>query len=373
MNKELKNVEEYILALLAVCGEVKALGIGRKMPFTETYVLRTLAEMTKDGLIRKYEYDDGRFYRLSKKGMALIESDFSELVSHLDLLIGEKGQRYKGTKEKRKRRRHSLEIAALGISENMDVDFFGLSPNRITWEDFAGKSADEIIAKIDPNKKTFITKRMLYGKGDVLETHPRNHMFRTIGVFFSGANVFPAYYMDAPGERYRHDVELSFVNLLTKSVKVNYRDNMERLSGIFYTGKDTIMRDFLFPSKKTYRFMPNTVYNIYYMLPMNKSVEATTSLILTPAWREKVNNLLIESPGGRAGDGTTFNGTPVYNFLGNNIVYMKKNAPALQNNEGVLIIHDWQIDIAKRLFGEKHELRVVEEDMLRAILQDIGI
>ena len=369
-DKEIKNIEDYLLTTLAICGEVKALGIGRNMPFTETYILRHLSEMVQDGLIRKYEYDDGKFYRLSKKGIEQIEKDTPDLMSRLDLLIGPKGERYKGTKEKRKRRRHSFEVASLSLKENMTVDLISLSPARAEWQEVSDMDFAGIISRVNPEEKTFLTKRVLRGMDDALEAHPRNHMFRTIGVFFSGKNIFPAYYIENPGERFWGDVEISFLNLLTKAVMDNYNAPAERYSGIFYTGRERVIRDYLFPEKRVYRFSPNKVYGIYYMIPINKSAGATTSLILTDKWRERTNALLIESEG-RIGDGTSSEGLPVYNFLGNNLSYMKRNALPLQKSKGVLIVHDWQVEIAKRMFGPGHELRVVEDEMLREILKDI--
>ena len=370
MKKDIKNIEEYLLAMFAICGEVKTLGIGRNMPFTETYVLRHLTEMTESGLIRKYAYDDGKYYRLSRKGVSRLEKTAPELMPRLDLLIGPKGERYKGAKDKRKRRRHSLELAALSLKENMKVDLIALTPDEIVWQETHNKELEDIIASVNPSEKTFLTKRIVRGFDKVMETHPRNHMFRTVGVFMSNANVFPAYYIENPGEKFWGDVEISFLNLLMKTVNENYKTKVERYSGIFYTAKEKVIKEYLFPEKRAYRFSPGKIYALYYMIPMNKSAGPTTSLILTEGWREKVNALLIEKEG-RIGDGTSKEGLPVYNFLGNNLSYMKKNIPALQNTKGVLIIHDWQEEIIKRMFGPAHELRVVEEEMLRAIIRDI--
>ena len=110
---------------------------------------------------------------------------------------------------------------------------------------------------------------------------------------------------------------------------------------------------------------------MYYMLQLDKGGPAT-SLILTPDWKEKTNSLLIENAGGKEGDGTSDERLAVYNFLGNNIGLMRTLVPEIKREKRILIVHDWQVDIVKRLFGDNNALRVVEEDMLEELIKDIG-
>ena len=196
-------------------------------------------------------------------------------------------------------------------------------------------------------------------------------MYRTTGIFFSGSSIYTTYNLTVPGERLWKDVELSFLTTLQRAVRDSYQIKSPRYGSIFYMPKAKTIYEFLFPDRKSYRFMPGLIYNMYYMLQLDKGGPAT-SLILTPDWKEKTNSLLIENAGGKEGDGTSDERLAVYNFLGNNIGLMRTLVPEIKREKRILIVHDWQVDIVKRLFGDNNALRVVEEDMLEELIKDIG-
>lgn len=368
MEKEINNIEEYMLCALGVCGELRAKNLGKTLPFTDTYVLRTAAQMVEKGLIRKYEYPDAKFYKLSEKGFKVLNSISPVLGLHFGLLCGEEGNRYKGSKEKRRKKRRTSELAEMCLSEGYNIDLINLTQDKLV--DSLAEPIDNVFEGVNPEDNTFLTNRMIYHLKDEMAVHPGTHMYRTTGVLLHKETVYATYYLIAPGERWWREVEGRFVSTLTQSLKSNYMNTEINPAAIFYTVKDSVLESFIFPEKREFRITPNTIYNVAYMIPLNKEPGPVTSLLLKDDWRNKVNELLIESPNGRQGDGLSADGRPVYNLLGCNIGLMRKTAHEIKAVNGIAIVHDWQVNIAKRMYGDV-TLRVVESDMLKELIKDI--
>ena len=108
-NVEIANIEEYIICVMGLVGEIKVMGIGRTMPYTDTYILKGAASLVSNGFIRKYQYQDAKFYRLTEKGLLKLTEISPALASHFELICGDGNSRYKGTKDKQRKRRRLYE------------------------------------------------------------------------------------------------------------------------------------------------------------------------------------------------------------------------------------------------------------------------
>ena len=374
-----ENAKEYVIAMIGMTGEIKAKGIGRRLPYGERYARIAVQELRSESKIRKYRYEDASYFRLcDPAGTEALIKISPELYRHFGLLAGEEGNRYKGTQDFRRNRRKTYEIAEACFNEGIGIDFFtiGSYDAPLSHKSGAERSLAENLSLIAPCEEIFLTNRTLKEMDSRMAAHPKNHMYRTTGLLIGSDNVYSTYYLLKAGERWWKDVELQYADaikrLITGTISIYKNDPaLYRNSAIIYLKDTELLYEYIKLTRKENRINPSLIYNFTYHIPMDQDPGCMTKILLTETWKEKTNSLLIENRKGEIGDGEDGRGRPVYNFLGLNLRRMKAEREKVKAHNGIVIVSAYAVGLARELFGSNVNLRIVEEEMLRELMKDV--
>ena len=404
---EASNCEEYILARFALCGELPSVGIGIGIPYSNTYVVDTIRKMRKKDLIHEFRYNDRKkYYRISNpKGMEAIRKRYgSTATSHLELMLGDSSSRYKGTSDYRMKQRKLYELCFFFNSVGFDVDRIHIAKES---NDFGSKkdhkslrrisvtekekgvfsrrgtlkSIPQIFSEYDSAAPTFLTSKALRNLADTgIQLHPRTQMYRASGMMISGKNIFSVYYLRGSGEMWWKDVEGQYAFQMWR-MAANHLQTVKgtsfnaglRKAIFFFPDRETVT-DFITNRTKRVKINPGDVYNMTYAVPLKENAAAIIKMLSIDNWRNKLNRVLSITPSTstEVEDGFMESGTGMFNFLCCNIRRMKLMAERIKATNAVVLIHDWQQEIAHELYGKKVNAIVIDEAMFDVLVRAVA-
>lgn len=391
----------YLFARFAICGELAYNGGANETPYAYNYVVNELSKMKSEGLIRLYKYPDGRsFYRLCEPaGTEKLKELSTDLLMHLDLMVGPEGKRYKGSKDYRVKQRKLYEVCALLESTGVTID--GLKAIKTNKRGKCGfvcetsdeqsdlsdtvffkngelKSVQQIFEQVNPEEYNFIsTKAMRNVSDDAIQLHPRTHMHRSIGILLHGANMYSVYCLQGSREQWLRSVESQAVYQMQRLASMHLpafegKKTIGSKKAIFYVPNSNVLTDLVTCRTKTVKIKADTVYNFPYFVPLSENAGDVTRMLLVDDWKKKLNAILSSetSSPDDAEDGWLENGDGMYNFLCCNAALMKERASRINSRRSVstIVIHDWQKEAAEILFGKNVKAVVINDEQFRILL-----
>lgn len=404
---ETSNAERYLLSRFICCGEIASVEIGKNTPYSKSYIVEQAKKMRENGYIYRFKYSDQRtFYRLKQKGIDRIRELFGEdAASHVELLLGK--NRYGGTKVLKLRQRKIYEAAYYFHSSGFSIDLYqnDTNPKKNRFGNgkkccneeseenaeeksegiFKGtvlRTMPEILKQIHPEDYVYLTSRAFRNITDAeYQLHPRTIMFRSNGLMIHNDSVYGIYWMNGPYEQWMREVEMQYasqVQRLTNNFLSGLKNKRSNLTKAIFLLPDTdAYTEFVLQESKRVIMHPDDIFNLAYVLPRSENAKDIISMLLVPHWRQAVNRLMIPEleEHGLSEDGYITQDDekiPVYNFLCSNIRLMHRMAPViLSKKAAAIIIHDWQIDAAEKLFGTNAMQFIVTEEQFQTLLTDV--
>lgn len=384
------KIKDYYMARLCVTGELPCIGLARVEEFDYTHSTREIKKLNQEKLIRTYRYPDNkRFYRLSDPNGTEAMKEFpEELRYHLDMMIGPKGERYKRSVDYRLKQRRIFEVADMFAKHEVSVDLIKIikpqskiGRNQSITEahgpsiflgDGTRKTFQDILERIPKDEPVFLTNKVMYKISEAFTPHPKEHMYRAIGLLIKGLNVYSVYYINSTKEIWWKDVETSLAHHTVRFAK-SHLEAYEEIQGnrlpmkkaIFYMSDAGQVIDFLDTEKPTLK--PNDVYDLAYIVPLKENAFDISRMLMERNWKPKLDEILFEEVAKREDicDGY-IKGVPGYNLLCLNLAEYKKKINHLRNKRGIIFTHDWMAEYVRKKVSEKAEVVSVNgEDFLK--------
>ena len=413
------NCREYLLLKLAICGELACTGIGDNAPYSKSYVLKEIAKMRNENIIHDHRYKDRkRYYRLKDPaGTEALSRCHPDALSHLDVMVGEQGKRYKGSQDHRIKMRRMYDICTFYNDMGIAVDRmkivrdsvgFGTplardmsrSNDSVFTAEGELKKMQDILGMISPDEMVFLSRRLIRKLSDKYSFKGRYEMFRAVGILVHQKQLYEIYYFMSAEERWTADTERALVNATTLHAEQNLsafaagKDRMLQSKAIIYL-PDVQSVEMIVPKKERGNAQrirekkkenessaepvevidPLDVYNIAYAVPLSENAEDITRMLLIDGWRNKVCDAIPVKV--RASNNELEFGwmdeqrtEAVYNLLCCNVGYMRQIAPRINssNVKSKVIIHDWQEELVRMLYGENVITIDVDAKMFKALL-----
>lgn len=391
-----KNIQEIFLARLACAGELPCINILDDLELNRSYMLGEIKRLEKDGIIYRHKFPrEKSFFRLSEPNGRVLMSELNEeLNNHIELLIGEKGNRYKGSKTYRKKQRALAEIINVALKANIEIDHIGiiysanvfglgeegkLNDNKRTiFQNNKIKTLDEILKDVHPKVPIFLTQKATKNLSDSIKTHSRSEMYRSKGVFISNKNVYPAYYIDGVETMWFKDVEAQYMmhlNRYCKNYLKSYSDKSSKMlpKAMFFFKNNKILNNFIL-DRKRHKINPTDVYNLSYAIPLDENADDIVKMLLVDKWKEKTLKLFLKDTTSKSGeDGNMGDDTKVYSLLCSNIgrIYEIKNI--VYNKGGLVLCHEWQREVLEEFFKDsKCKFQAVSNKQFKRLLNIVS-
>lgn len=228
---------------------------------------------------------------------------------------------------------------------------------------FAGDGSllmpEEIISRAGAGQEIFLTIRALTSRKNKQYRNSKNLMHRMYGILIKGKTFLNVYYLGASGEMWWVDVERQAMAITQRYRKEAYPGTeLGEGAGIFYVPDQEICRDFFFPQKKVRaQIHPPDAYAASYVLPLSANHADIRRMVLLEDWEAKCKSILFPDGGfaSRFSDGCVGD-AEAYILLANDMTKMKKIAPRVRGSGVIVIIHDWQTEIADRLYPDAKKI-----------------
>lgn len=421
------NVEEYILARFVLCGEIKAVEIGKGTPYATKSVTVAAARLKKEQVksrkvkiegekkkrtereriarrIYPYQYADKKtFYRLSQKGFEEVEELFGkEAMRHLILLLGE--SRYTGTRVAQIKRRRMYEVILLFSKMGFAIDGLTIRANTghdsgnaqsaneryiqngqkgIFEENGKLKTVPNIVSQISGKEGYFLSGKALRKMTKETETlRSRFEMFRAEGLLIYRSDVFAIYLLRSAGEIWMRAAEMQIAYQTWRTTETylpalmgkEKRSNLRK--AIFFVSSAKVYTDFTTNRTKNRKINPNDIYNLAYVVPMTENASDIVKMLLVVNWKQKLNQILIPLPPKKADpeDGwieAEGERVGIYNFLCSNIGQMQRMKQRIESRKSIVIIHDWQEEAADILYGKETEKMIIDTATFKELLEAV--
>lgn len=364
---ELTIREEY-LKLIALCGELPVLRAPRLSPAHENSVARELRRMEEDELIRRYTAKDGRrVMRLAwPEGANAVSPLSPALLSHIEAVIGEKKDRYAGSKKTRAKKACDAVATSL-LTQSVDyydgIDLRGALPYSWSLEDFIPKGG------IGERETLFISAPILnkafgeHTQGRITKTSAAGILIAPSGPYmvFSTSKgyitVVPS--MEASTKQYAKEFYAS---------TYNSDDTDMRQKAIIMTATTSTAEKFYERIQDEELFSPTKIFSLSYIVPADKNAADIVSMISQRGWHEKTNEALKLKPTGEA-DGRTPDGKPIYNLLCSNLGRTQEVEGYLRSGRATFILHDWQKEILEKAYETKLDGMVLNDMQFKGLLR----
>lgn len=406
MEIRIEGASQYVLYLLALCGEVEYSIVLNNGLYAEGYMANVISRMQKEQLVRKVTLNrEERKYTLLRlcdpKGAQRLLDLSPALSSHYDLMAGMPGDRLKGTAS------HRLRLLKMGMLTSMFyqsgcmVDYFthrNVQPEekerrlrRVQEEEgdqTGGSQSDflssfirektiyspdgnllaptDIFSRLGKNDTCFFTSRSLSNQALEIYKNRRNIMNRMYGILAGGENLYNVYFLFSAGEMWWRDVERQAMAVTQRYIRNMFPDReQEEGSAIFYVKEEDVIKDIFFPPKKVKsRVVPSDVYAHSYMLPLTANHTDIRTMLLTPDWESKIKQLLMKEHASQKADlcDGRLNGYETYILLGSDLTKMMEIIPRVKARPSLLIIHAWQEDLVNALYPAAEKIIFTTED-----------
>lgn len=423
------NCKEYLLKKFALCGELNRTGIPKTTPYSAKHVQTTLKELdgrlTEKALISPYEYMDRKnFYRLRKRnGIPALQSIDAENVmyNHYCLLVGTDERRNTGGKKQQLKQRKLYEVCALFASSNFEIDLLSLDETaetnseldrtvfksyeeqlkideesaqakengeKITEENILKskmRSTSDVLREIKPDIPCFITSKVLrnyFPQG--ISLHSRILMFKSLGILFSGTQVYSIYNLvNGAEEVWYQDVETQYANVLQRLSKENLKSFANLQNAVFRTKAIVYVPNkieyFKLMTEEKLKIDPPKSYGLSYYVPLQENAKEITEMLLLKEWRFELDEVLENifscklAESGDLEDGWMQDGTGMFNLLCGNIKHMKHIQKRVRSIKTTIICHDWMVPTVEEMYGNDINIIPISEEFFSKLLQAVKL
>ena len=417
MKIQITNIEDYILFLCCLCGELDMNTFSSHANYGTEYLRRSISLMVSNKTIRKFKYSHSAkspgcvFFknksqlRITKpKGEGAVIKLSPELFWHYNLIVPERGRsktgektggRFTGGAVMAERRRRQSKIIQHLYFHGAEIDYLESvteqaenRPADTTLENYVIRKSifdkdgnllkpETIFSKIEKDKKYFFTIKALSKYGIKIDARGKNMMFRSFGVLLRNDIACSVYLISGIGETWHQNNEKLSGSRVRELINPLGEDRRERGRGaaILYTPDKQVTEDFFFAKEdKRKKVKPEGVYDTAYILPIEESSAALEDLLLIKDFHKKIIALLLREVNVKIEEDRPYDAIAlnqeVYSLFGNDIVKIKKVKEWVGKSSAILLIEEWQEETIRKFFANENlTIWVYSKEELREIVE----
>lgn len=377
-----RNEQEYIFAILAICGQVERRDLKEKNK-SETLITRNISVLKDSGIIRRDRSSKGFLYKLkTPRGIALLDS-VPELGKLYNIVTGDRTS--PNTKIQKARRHKQAKAASLILMSEIPVNGallkkpchlgngssgFKVVPQDIcnttqTSLDIINKQLEyipqnQIIKNIGPKYGYYTARAFKYEGEGTTNRHPLN-VTRVVGKLISKTDIFPVYYIESSLERWAPRTEMQVTNFFLNEVARAKGIEAQRKTiarhkggkGIFFAEEKAIPD--LFREDRAWGIItPAAVYGDIYVVPPRKQNLNIFQMFIEDDFEGQIKKMLFGELGSSIREIDAFiNDMPVWELISCNFRKIL-TARRFPQEEVGFVCYDWQKEIIKEMLPKKN-------------------
>ena len=407
MKIKVANFEEFLLSLLAICGEVDEKYLVGRMKcnnsvlknYSYDYLKHSIGDMEKRKLINKKSYsglDSKRKYiRLSKiKGYDAVSNMSDEFMPHFALMAGDENNRYKGSVARLRRKRDTMFLTLMHLLDGYMVDYLSLdftpdeegpvidSVFRKSVFDINGelRKPEDVIALIERGEKAYITSNALKDIHNQAASIFKGRSQYT-GLIIALPLSYICYFIPYPNYAWSKKIEDAFKLLMTIKLKKSYGEGRAKPpAAIFYLPDVECYHKFInLPAKakpekgRSRRLNPADIFDAGYLLPISgTNYREIREILLMEHGEEMLSKVVLGDNyiSNQEYDGM-LQGCKIYNLLLCDFAKMQKIKKSVREEDSIVIIHKWQEEALREYLGEDTRIITVNEEEFFDLLMEI--
>lgn len=387
------NLQEMILALVGIAGEVDEKYLFSRFlnsilnQYSYTYAKRTIRSMCEQNMLNKKGYKDidekEKYLRLSKIAGDKAAADISEeLLPHFSLMAGDANNRYKGTKNRLRRKKDTMHLALTHLLDGIMVDFItieydpqkekGREENEYRKSVFDKNGMllhpKDVIGKMEKEDLCYFTSgalRDIHNKAaSVLKGNTQY-----CGLLMAYPKYYICYYIPRPDYTWSNTEEQ--LKLIVKSYVTSlYGDKTEPPAAIFYLEDEVMYDRYINPSQEDKvakvrgkRINPPDIYERGYLLPLSGNYRSIREILLMEEGEARLSKVILEENyiPNKEYDGMV-RGCKIFNLLLCDYCKMIRIRSEVIRDDAIILVHKWQEETAKKFFSSKTRMVVIDED-----------
>lgn len=403
MKIKVSKLEEVILSLIAICGEIdekyflSRLDCSVTIDYSADYAKHTILDMDSKKLINRKSYSrlgsKRKYLRLSSiKGYDAVSKISDELMPHFALMAGDENNRYKGSVVRLRRKRDTMFLALMHLLDGYMVDYLSLdfipqegsvikSGFRKSVFDINGelRKPEDVLSVIERGERAYLTSGALKGIGNRAASIFKGRSQFT-GLILALPFSFICYYIPYP-EYTWNSLEEQFKLVVTSLIKKQFGEGRAKPpAAIFYLPDVECYHKFInLPAKaksekgRSRRLNPADIFDAGYLLPISgTNYREIREILLMEHGEEMLSKVVLGDNyiSNQEYDGM-LQGCKIYNLLLCDFAKMQKIKKLVREEDSIVIIHKWQEEALKDYFGEDTRIITVNEEEFFDLLMEI--